>query len=170
MRAYQKLIQKIYPRETLFRLSEQWKNEGKKLVFTNGCFDLIHAGHLDYLSKASDLGDRFIIAVNSDASVRRLKGEGRPVKDEKSRLELLASLFFVDAVFLFQEDTPLHVISQLIPDILVKGGDYKENEIVGADMVKKNGGKVVVLPFLEGYSSTILEKKIIDNYRNKANT
>lgn len=142
-----------------------WKADGNKVVFTNGCFDLIHSGHLDYLSDAYALGDKFIIAVNSDASVQKLKGKDRPIKDQETRMLLLASFYFVDAVFLFEEDTPQKVIDLLIPDILVKGGDYREDDIVGAKTVREHGGEVVVLPFIKGYSTTDYEQKIIENYR-----
>jgi rfaE bifunctional protein nucleotidyltransferase chain/domain len=164
MSSLQKIKNKIFALEDLKDLRKVWKKEGKKVVFTNGCFDLIHLGHIDYLSKASDLGDRFIIAVNSDRSVSKLKGAGRPIKDELTRTMLLASFNFVDAIFIFNEDTPQKVISELLPDVLVKGGDYDIKEIVGYNEVTKNGGKVVTIPFVEGYSTTNYEQKIIDNY------
>ncbi|NNM16225.1 MAG: D-glycero-beta-D-manno-heptose 1-phosphate adenylyltransferase, partial [Bacteroidia bacterium] len=127
---------------------------------TNGCFDLIHLGHIDYLSKASDLGNRLIIGLNTDSSVSKLKGEHRPIKDEHSRATILASFSFIDAVVLFNEDTPLTLIEEIKPDILVKGGDYKSEEIVGHDSVKENKGEVVILDFIEGYSSSKIEEKI----------
>ena len=163
----QKIKNKIFTLEDLKDLRKLWKKEGKKVVFTNGCFDLIHLGHIDYLSKASDLGDKFLIAVNSDNSVSKLKGTGRPIKDEMTRAMLLASFSFVDAVFIFNEETPHKVISALLPDVLVKGGDYNIKEIVGYKEVAQNGGKVITIPFVEGYSTTNYEQKIIDNYLNK---
>jgi D-glycero-beta-D-manno-heptose 1-phosphate adenylyltransferase len=153
---------KIYFLHDLSHIRQHWKEEHLQVVFTNGCFDIIHRGHIDYLSKSADLGQKLIIGVNSDSSVKKLKGPGRPLQDEKSRLMILASLAFVDAVVLFEEETPYKLISMLQPDILVKGGDYTEDKIVGADIVKSLGGKVVVLPFLEGYSTTSIEKKIFN--------
>ena len=160
MSHYKKIKDKIHSWESITLLRDQWRSNGQKVVFTNGCFDLIHLGHIDYLSKAADLGDKFIIAVNSDSSTKRLKGDNRPLQDEYSRMMILASFSFVDAVVLFEEETPFEIISKLIPDVQVKGGDYKADEIVGADIMKKHGGKVVILPFLEGYSTTGIEKKI----------
>jgi rfaE bifunctional protein nucleotidyltransferase chain/domain len=143
---------------------EQLKRNHKTIVFTNGCFDILHMGHIDYLAKAADLGDILIIGLNSDQSVKKIKASGRPVQNQESRQMLLAALDFVDAVILFDEDTPYNLINEIKPDILVKGGDYRKNEVVGADIVKKNGGKVVILPFLPGYSTTAIEQKIIDNF------
>jgi rfaE bifunctional protein nucleotidyltransferase chain/domain len=137
-----------------------WRFLDRKLVFTNGCFDLLHLGHLDYLSRAAELGQVLIIGLNTDASVRRLKGAGRPVCDERTRATLLASLSFVDAVVLFDEDTPLELIRTIRPDVLVKGGDYRKEEIVGHDLVLEKNGKVVVMDFLEGYSSSAIIEKI----------
>lgn len=167
MTSFQKIQQKIKNTTEAVQIISQWKRNQEAVVFTNGCFDLIHTGHLRYLAEASDLGHRFVIAVNSDASVSRIKGKGRPIKDEQTRMLLLAALSFVDLVVLFDEDTPAEIIAALKPDILVKGGDYEEENIVGADMVKQNGGKVVVIPFVEGYSTSNYEQKIIDNYTEK---
>lgn len=133
---------------------------GAGVVFTNGCFDLIHAGHLHYLAEARALGQLLIVGLNSDASVARLKGSHRPIKDEQSRALLLASLFFVDLVVIFEEDTPLNLIQALRPDILVKGGDYTEATVVGAQAVRSWGGDVQLLSFLPGHSSSKLEAKI----------
>lgn len=136
-----------------------WRFQSKKIVFTNGCFDLLHLGHIDYLSKAKDLGDILIIGVNTDDSVRRLKGASRPITDEISRSTIIASLQFVNAVVLFDEDTPYELIKQAQPDVLVKGSDYKAEDIVGYDIVKAKGGEIVTIDFLEGYSTTgIIEK------------
>jgi len=131
-----------------------WRFLNSKIVFTNGCFDILHRGHIEYLSQARDQGDVLIIGLNSDASVKRIKGEGRPVQDEKSRALVLASLRIVDAVVLFDEDTPIELIKAVNPDVLVKGGDYTEETIVGAEVVKANGGKVVTIPLVEGYSTS----------------
>jgi rfaE bifunctional protein nucleotidyltransferase chain/domain len=131
-----------------------------KIVFTNGCFDLLHNGHLCYLMDAASLGDKLIIGLNSDASVKRLKGENRPIKNENERALQLASLAFVDAVILFEEDTPLELIKSIMPNLLVKGGDYSVGAIVGAEEVTKNGGEVKLIPFIKGYSSTNLIDQI----------
>ena len=135
----------------------------KKIVFTNGCFDILHPGHIVYLSKAADSGDVLIIGLNSDASVRKLKGQGRPVMDQDSRALLLASLYFVSAVVLFEEDTPQRLIQFIQPDVLVKGSDYMPEEIVGYDIVKARGGEVLIIDFVEGYSSSSIRRKIADN-------
>ena len=127
---------------------------GKKIVFTNGCFDILHLGHVQYLSQAKDLGDILVIGLNSDLSVKRLKGETRPVNPEHARALVLAALQFVDYVILFEEGTPFELIQKIIPDVLVKGGDYQKDQIVGADIVTANGGEVVVLDFVDGYSTT----------------
>ncbi len=139
---------------------EQWKAEGSTVVFTNGCFDLLHYGHLHYLAAARDLGHRLVVGLNSAASVRRLKGAHRPLNDEMTRQHLLAALVFVDAVVVFEEDTPLVLIERVKPHILVKGGDYALHQIVGADIVLTQGGRVLSLPFIEGYSTSQLEQKI----------
>ena len=135
----------------------QWakvRNENHNVVFTNGCFDVLHRGHVTYLAAARDLGDCLVVGLNSDASVRRLKGESRPINNENDRSLVLAALSFIDYIILFEEDTPKNLIEQVRPDILVKGGDYKIEDIVGADFVQKNGGKVLTIPFVDGYSST----------------
>ena len=136
------------------------ENKDKKIVFTNGCFDILHVGHKRYLEQASSLGDVFVIGVNSDASVRRLKGPERPVNPEQDRMEILSALGFVDYVVLFDEDTPYELIKIVQPDILVKGGDYKPEEVVGKDIVEARGGKLVLIPFVEGKSTTNIIKKI----------
>lgn len=140
-----------------------WRFESEKIVFTNGCFDLLHRGHIQYLAQARMLGTKLIVGLNSDESVQRLKGPGRPINDENSRSLMLASMLFVDAVIIFTEDTPLELIGSVLPDILVKGGDYHPDTIVGADVVRQNGGSVLALPFLEGFSSTKIAKKIVDS-------
>ena len=128
--------------------------QGLKVVFTNGCFDILHRGHVEYLSRAADMGDVLVVGLNTDASVKRLKGEGRPVNNEEARAMVLASLSFVDAVVLFDEDTPYELIKAVRPDVLVKGADYKKEEIVGYDIVTSYGGTVATVPLVEGYSST----------------
>ena len=135
--------------------------QDKKIVFTNGVFDLLHRGHIDYLSKTADLGDILIIGLNTDNSVRKLnKGKNRPIQDEYSRALILASLRFVDYVVLFDEDTPYDLIKTIEPDILVKGADYKPEEIAGNDIVRAKGGKIITIEFLEGFSTTFIENKI----------
>ncbi len=136
-----------------------WRFKGQSIAFTNGCFDIFHAGHADYLARAADLATVLIVGLNTDKSVQRLKGSERPVHNQHGRGIVLASLSFVDAVVLFDEDTPEQIIKLIQPDVLVKGSDYKPEEIAGADIVKKNDGKVYTLPLLEGYAtSDIIEK------------
>ena len=156
----QTLLNKISELSSLKPRVSQWQNEGKKVVFTNGVFDLLHIGHITYLSKAAELGDKLVIGLNSDGSVKRIKGDDRPVNDQNSRAALLAALFFVDAVVLFDEDTPRNLITTLLPDILVKGADYEIENIVGAKEVLANGGEVKTITFVEGYSSTSIIQKI----------
>jgi rfaE bifunctional protein nucleotidyltransferase chain/domain len=155
------LIQnKIYKISELKLIVNQWKMLSKKVVFTNGCFDIIHRGHNTYLLEAAELGNKLIVAVNSDESVRKLKGPNRPIVDEYSRAFNLASHTYIDAVILFDEDTPLNLIIELQPDVLIKGGDYTLETIVGAKEVLSYGGKVEIIPFLEGYSTTNVIEKI----------
>lgn len=139
---------------------EAWHLNNNKIVFTNGCFDLIHRGHIDYLSKSADLGDVLIIGLNSDKSVTKIKGQNRPIIDEYSRALLLASFSFITAVVLFDEDTPYNLISVIQPDVLVKGADYQVEEIVGHDIVLSRGGKVVTIDYLPGFSTSAIEQKI----------
>ncbi|MBK7431447.1 MAG: D-glycero-beta-D-manno-heptose 1-phosphate adenylyltransferase [Bacteroidia bacterium] len=139
----------------------RWRFLSKKLVFTNGCFDILHLGHIDYLSKASDLGDILIVGVNSDASTSRLKGPHRPINNEEQRSILLAALHFIDAVIVFDDPTPLELIKMVRPDVLVKGSDYNLSNIVGADVVQSYNGQVKTIDFLPGYSTTLIEEKII---------
>jgi D-beta-D-heptose 7-phosphate kinase/D-beta-D-heptose 1-phosphate adenosyltransferase len=136
------------------------KKDARRIVFTNGCFDILHPGHTRYLYSARALGDYLIVAVNSDRSVRSIKGEGRPVTPEQERVELLAALGCVDGVVIFDEEDPLEVITLLVPHILVKGGDWAEDEIIGADVVKNAGGEVIRIPFEKGYSTTDIVEKI----------
>jgi rfaE bifunctional protein nucleotidyltransferase chain/domain len=156
----QELKSKIQDWEQIRATVDQWKARGEKVVFTNGCFDLLHYGHLHYLAEASDLGDRLIIGLNSAASVSRLKGPHRPINDEMTRQHQMAALTFVDAVVSFEQDTPFELIKLIVPDVLVKGGDWKPEQIVGSDVVQAAGGKVMSLPYIEGYSTTSIEQKI----------
>jgi rfaE bifunctional protein nucleotidyltransferase chain/domain len=139
---------------------QQWQKEGQTVVFTNGVFDVLHVGHITYLSKAAELGDKLVIGINADESVRSIKGNGRPFNDQHSRALLLASLFFVDAVVMFSDNTPLNLISTLLPNILVKGADYTIENIVGAKEVIANGGSVQTIDFVDGFSSTAIINKM----------
>ncbi len=139
---------------------KKWKDEGKSVVFTNGCFDIIHPGHSDYLSKASDLGDKLVLGLNTDSSVSRLKGTSRPVIGENDRARLLASFEFVDAIVFFDEDTPANLIDAIIPDVLVKGKDYEVKDIVGADTVLKHGGRVETIFLTDACTTSVLIRKI----------
>jgi D-glycero-beta-D-manno-heptose 1-phosphate adenylyltransferase len=138
-----------------------WRFKGDKIVFTNGCFDILHAGHIHTLASAADFGNRLIVGLNTDDSVRNIKKPGRPLQNEQSRALILAANDLVDAVILFDEKTPEELITQIKPDVLVKGGDYKPNEIAGADFVIANGGRVEIVALLEGYSTTAIEEKIL---------
>ena len=143
--------------ELLFKLPK-WKREGK-VVFTNGCFDILHLGHLDFLGKASKLGHKLIVGLNTDTSVKRLKGTSRPINNEQARAMMLTNLAMVDAVVFFEEDTPYKLIQRIVPNVLVKGSDYRVKEIVGHDIVLGNGGSVIPIELLDGYSTTsIIEK------------
>ena len=146
--------------QDISKLIKQWRVKSNKIVFTNGCFDLVHVGHLHTLSEAKKLGDKLIVAINSDASVKRLKGDSRPILPEQERANLIASLVFVDAVLIFEEDTPIKLIESILPDVLVKGGDWKIEEIVGNEIVRENKGTVVSIPFLDGHSTTDIISKI----------
>ncbi|MDP8231858.1 MAG: D-glycero-beta-D-manno-heptose 1-phosphate adenylyltransferase [Candidatus Zophobacter franzmannii] len=149
-----KIVEKILDRNSVTSTFTNLKDEGKKIVFTNGCFDILHRGHVAYLNQASEEGDILVIGLNSDASVKRLKGEERPINNEQDRAYLLAGLGFVDYVVIFTEDTPFNLIKDIMPNILVKGGDWKPEQIVGSDIVIANGGEVKSLRFEDGYSST----------------
>ena len=156
---------KIFTEVKLFvPILNRWKQAGETVAFTNGCFDLVHRGHIDSLAKAADLGDRLIVGLNSDASVKLLKGENRPLVDQQSRAILLASLLMVDAVVLFDEETPYELIRSIVPDILVKGAEYQLEEIVGFDIVLAAGGRVERIELTEGFSTTDLIQKIKDHY------
>ncbi|MBV6441621.1 MAG: D-glycero-beta-D-manno-heptose 1-phosphate adenylyltransferase [Haliscomenobacteraceae bacterium CHB4] len=161
MSFFSTITSKIQTWEQLPATLERWRAAGEKIVFTNGCFDLLHFGHLHYLADARDLGDRLVIGLNSAASVRRLKGPTRPINDELTRTHLLAALQVVDAVVIFEEDDPLKLIQLVQPDILVKGGDWQPEQIIGSDVVLARGGKVLSLPYIQGYSTTNIERKIL---------
>jgi D-glycero-beta-D-manno-heptose 1-phosphate adenylyltransferase len=159
MKSIQAIPDKIFTLEALLYQLKRWRLLGKKIVFTNGVFDILHGGHIASLSEAALQGHILIVGINSDASVKRLKGESRPVNGENSRMLLMASLVMVDAVILFEEDTPLNLITAVLPDVLVKGGDYTVEQIAGAQEVIANGGEVKIVPILEGFSTTgIIER------------
>jgi len=162
MNKFQILQNKILNLDDLQSEIYKWRENNEKIIFTNGCFDLIHVGHIEYLAKAADLGNKLIVGLNTDDSVKRLKGENRPILDQKARAETLAALFFVDAVIFFDDDTPYQLIKAIQPDILVKGGDYKTDNIVGADIVKNYGGVVETIPLVQGYSTSKIIDKIIN--------
>lgn len=164
MNSFQKISDKLQNWEAVQATVTQWKKDNKSIVFTNGCFDLLHYGHVHYLADAKDCGDKLIVGLNSAASVARLKGAHRPINDELTRQHLLASLTFVDAVVVFEEDTPLKLIQLIMPDVLVKGGDWQPHQIVGSTEVLENGGTVKSLPFVEGYSTTNIEAKIARHF------
>lgn len=150
----------FYDYKEIVHQAERWKQSGFEIGFTNGCFDILHYGHIQYLYAASNLVDKLILGINSDSSITRLKGEHRPINDEKSRTMIMASLSFIDAVVVFEENTPSIIIEELAPDILIKGADYEGKEVVGKDFVESIGGKVVLIPFEKGYSTTKIIQKI----------
>jgi len=159
MKSVQSIQEKIYPLDELTRQVSRWKLKNKTIVFTNGVFDILHKGHISSLSQAASLGDILIVGVNSDASVKRLKGPTRPVNEQDARCLLLASMVMTDAVILFEDDTPLNLIKAVMPDVLVKGGDYTVEQIAGAKEVIENGGRVVLADMVDGISTTrIIEK------------
>ena len=150
---------KLLTREALIRERERLRREGKRLVFTNGCFDLLHPGHVRYLSQARAMGDALVVALNGDRSVRKLKGEGRPILNEQERAEVVSALEAVDYVTIFEEETPRELIAALLPDVLVKGGDWPIDQIIGREEVEASGGRVVSLPYVERLStSEIIER------------
>ncbi|MDA3780687.1 MAG: D-glycero-beta-D-manno-heptose 1-phosphate adenylyltransferase [Bacteroidales bacterium] len=151
---------KIVSLETIKEILKSKNRKSKKIVFTNGCFDIIHRGHIEYLAQAANYGDILIIGVNTDKSVKKIKGENRPVQDEYARAMILAALHFVNYIVLFDDDTPYNLIKEINPNILIKGSDYKKQDIVGYDIVTKNNGDVITIDFLEGYSTTSIIKKL----------
>ena len=155
-----KLKAKIFNIKDLSKIINEWRLNGDKIVFTNGCFDLIHLGHLEILARSADLGDKLIVGINSDESIKKIKGNSRPIIEEDSRAKQLAAIEFIDAVILFNEDTPYNLINILKPDVLTKGGDYKKNDIVGNQLINKEKGEVVIIPLTQGYSTTSILEKI----------
>lgn len=152
---------KILSHHQLQRNLHVWRMKDYKIIFTNGCFDILHRGHIDYLSKAADMGDLLVVGLNSDASVKKLgKGNNRPIQSENDRALVLSSLQFVDAVVIFDEPAPTELIKIIQPDVLVKGGDWTPEQVAGADIVKSKGGDVVILPYVYGYSTTAIENRI----------
>ncbi len=154
------ILSKILAGEHIERTLAYWRFKNRRIVFTNGCFDIIHRGHVDYLARASELGDVLVVGLNTDRSVTAIKGPSRPLQDQEGRALVLASMSFVTAVILFDQETPLELIMQIRPDILVKGSDYPPEQIVGYDFVISSGGRVETLDFVEGYSTTSILKKI----------
>lgn len=160
MSHHQNIINKIHTWDSLSEQVKKWHAAGEKIVFSNGCFDLIHRGHIDYLAKAADMGTKLVLGLNTDASVSKLKGPHRPIQDEQSRQFILSALAFVDAVTLFDEETPYELIKLVQPDVLVKGSDYKPENIVGYDVVMAKDGEVKTIDYIEGYSTSRIETKI----------
>lgn len=154
----------FYTREEIIEIRNKLKSENKKVVFTNGCFDLIHAGHVDYLVKAKSKGDVLILALNSDDSIRRIKGEKRPILKQDERAFILSNLSAVDFVTVFEEDTPFEIINALVPDVLIKGADWSIENIVGRDIVEKSGGEVKTIEFVNEQSTSKIINLIIDRY------
>jgi D-glycero-beta-D-manno-heptose 1-phosphate adenylyltransferase len=160
MKNLENIRSKIYNWEQITKQCAIWRFKEKKIVFTNGCFDILHLGHIEYLAKSQDIGDVLIVGLNSDLSVKKVKGPKRPINDENARAMLLASLSFVHAVVLFDQETPYELIDLIRPDFLVKGKDYTEEQIVGNDIVRAAGGEIKTIELTEGYSSTGMIKKI----------
>lgn len=158
----QELMSKILDYEAMLNERERLRREGRRLVFTNGCFDLLHPGHVSYLKQARALGDALVVALNSDSSVRALKGAGRPILNQSERAEIMAALESVDYVVIFSDETPRSLIAALLPDVLVKGGDWKIDQIVGRDEVEAAGGRVLSLPYVEGSSTTDIIERILE--------
>ena len=158
---HNKLFSKLYTKESISPVITDWKTNNQKIVFTNGCFDILHRGHVEYLAKAKDLGTKLIIGLNTDDSVKRLgKSPDRPINNEETRAVVLAALECVDAIILFNEDTPLQLITLILPNVLVKGSDYQIENIVGYKEVTENGGEVKTIDFVQGFSTTSILKKI----------
>lgn len=166
MKKWNRVQDKIQDKEAIIKRLNIWRLKNDRIVFTNGCFDVLHKGHVQLLAKAADEGNRLIVGLNADASIKRLKGLERPIQGQESRALILASLQFVDAVVIFEEDTPLNLINFLKPDVIVKGGDYTENEIIGAKEVRENGGEVVIVPLVPDESTTSIVEKIKNSVSN----
>lgn len=160
---HKKLSEKLVTKDKLKTLLQEWNSQNQKIVFTNGCFDILHRGHVEYLSHAKDLGDKLVLGLNTDASVKRLgKSPERPINSEETRATILAGLECVDAVILFDEDTPYELIKFVQPDVLVKGNDYKAEDIIGYDIVTEKGGQVITIQLVDGFSTTKLIEKLKD--------
>jgi D-beta-D-heptose 7-phosphate kinase/D-beta-D-heptose 1-phosphate adenosyltransferase len=159
-------MSKIKTLKEIKKISQELKKNGKTIVFTNGCFDIIHPGHIKILKKAKSIGDVLIVGLNSDKSIKKIKGEKRPVIDQKGRSEILSSFWMIDYIVLFNEETPEKLIKVILPNFIVKGGDYKENEVAGRDIVEKYGGKVIIVPLYKKYSTTNLIRKINENFKD----
>jgi D-beta-D-heptose 7-phosphate kinase/D-beta-D-heptose 1-phosphate adenosyltransferase len=157
---------KILDNHDLNTAISQLRGQGKKIVFTNGCYDLLHVGHIKLLQRARSLGDVLVVGLNSDESVRSLKGPTRPLVGEKERAHVMAALDCVDIITVFPEETPMRLIEQIRPDVLVKGGDYEMHEVVGRDFVESHGGRVELVPIVEGFSTSDIVKRIVEKYRN----
>jgi rfaE bifunctional protein nucleotidyltransferase chain/domain len=158
---HNKLFSKLYTKESILPVITNWKTNNQKIVFTNGCFDILHRGHVEYLAKAKDLGSKLIIGLNTDDSVKRLgKSPDRPINNEETRAIVLSALECVDAIILFNEDTPLQLITLILPNVLVKGSDYQIENIVGYKEVTENGGEVKTIDFVQGFSTTSILKKL----------
>ncbi|MBI9035341.1 MAG: D-glycero-beta-D-manno-heptose 1-phosphate adenylyltransferase [Bacteroidales bacterium] len=164
MKTFERIQSKIMNLQAMKQQLAIWKFQEKKIVFTNGCFDILHLGHIDYLSQAKDQGDILVLGLNSDSSVRRIKGESRPIINEKARATAMAALAFIDLVVLFDEETPYELIQLIQPDVLVKGADYKAEDIVGYDILMAKGGEVKTISLTEGYSTTNIIEKIKKAY------
>ncbi len=158
--AYESSVRKIQSRPQLKTLLRRLQADGKRVVFTNGCFDLLHPGHIRYLEKARAAGDLLVVALNSDSSVRLIKGQGRPILSEEQRCEVMAALECVDFVTVFSEETPFEIVEELLPNVLAKGGDWPLDKIVGRETVERHGGKVVSIPFEQGFSTTKIIERI----------
>lgn len=150
----------VTDKENLFSTLNQWRFKNEKIVFTNGCFDIVHKGHIEYLAQAATLGTKLVVGLNTDTSVKRLKGEKRPINNQEARAILLSALIFIDKIVLFDEDTPYELIKYIQPDILVKGKDYKPEQIVGYDIVKNKGGEIITIDLTAGYSTTSILNKL----------
>ncbi|MFB0565098.1 MAG: D-glycero-beta-D-manno-heptose 1-phosphate adenylyltransferase [Candidatus Aminicenantaceae bacterium] len=157
------MTKKIQNPDNLKKIREQLKRQGKKVVFTNGCFDILHGGHIHLFKEAKKYGDILIVALNDDASVKKIKGSSRPIFSLTERLEVLEAVEYIDYLTFFSEETPQKIISFLLPDVLIKGGDWELNEVIGRTEVERAGGKVVTIPYLKGYSSSVIIKKIVDS-------
>ena len=159
------MIDKVKTQDELIPILDALRKKGKRIVFTNGCFDILHVGHVRYIKEAKGYGDILVVAVNSDTSVKSIKGDKRPIVSQSERAEVLSALETVDYVTMFDEETPYNIIKKLQPDVLIKGGDWTIEKIVGRDIVEARGGKVIAIPFIEGASTTGIVERILEKYR-----